>query len=180
LLLRVLNSQAERPLIVDLDGTSGRTDLLPKCFFQIFQHPPYALTALISRKSRNIDLKTWLAEQNWADFDALPVNEVVLHFLETEKANGRPIYLVSAADPPYAQEFANRVGLFNGAIELKKGMNPADSVKAERLCQLFGNGGFDCICNARGDEAIWRAAAHVYILNARPKYLAALRRWHPT
>jgi heme O synthase-like polyprenyltransferase len=58
-------------------------------------------------------------------------------------------------------------------------VNLAGPLKADRLCNMFGERGFDYIGNGPVDEAVWRCARGVYIANASPTHLAAVRTWAP-
>src|SRR5215217_7494025 len=86
----------KRPLVVDLNGTLIRTDLLLESFFQLLTTDPLkALQAVTAVKDGKAALKSRLADQSVLEISTLPFNEEVLTFITVEKAKGRPIYLAS-------------------------------------------------------------------------------------
>jgi 4-hydroxybenzoate polyprenyltransferase len=175
-----ISRNGNNPLVVDLDGTLIRTDLLFEAFFQLLaSHPLKALAAVAALKGGKAALKAHLADESLIEVETLPLNEDVLAFLSAEKAKGRPLYLASAADKRYVEAFASHLGFFDGAFGSEASLNLTGSAKAERLCELFGEGGFDYIGDAPVDEAVWRKAAGVYIANASPRHLAAVQTWAP-
>src|SRR5918995_2522132 len=85
-----------RPLVVDLDGTLVRSDLLIETAFSELGARPQSIfgmaAALFKGKAA---LKHRLAEP--VDFDPamLPYDDGVLACIEQARADGRPVYLVS-------------------------------------------------------------------------------------
>src|SRR3954451_21627113 len=153
-----------RPLVVDLDGSLIRTDLLLESFFQLLAtHPLKAFRAVFALKHGKAALKSSLADETLLEISTLPFNEEVLAFITAEKEKGRPIYLASASDQRYATSIAAHLGLFDGTLGSENGINLAGPAKAERLCALFGEQGFDYIGDAPVDELVWSKAAGVYI-----------------
>jgi 4-hydroxybenzoate polyprenyltransferase len=170
----------DRPLVVDLDGTLARTDVLVESFLHLLAANPVkavrAASALLRGKAA---LKSRLARESLLEIDSLPFSEEVRNFLLAEKAKGRPLYLASAADQVYVEKVAAHFGFFDGAFGSKDGVNLAGRTKAERLCHAFGEGKFDYIGDARVDEPVWRKAAGVYVANARPRHLTRITQWAP-
>ncbi|MCB4767113.1 UbiA family prenyltransferase [Ancylobacter sp. Lp-2] len=168
------------PLVVDLDGTLIRTDLLLESFFVLLSVSPYkALKSLVGLPGGKAALKSRLADEAVIEFDTLPFNEEVLSFIGAEREKGRKIYLASAADIRYAQALADCLGLFDGVFGSQGTVNLAGGAKARSLCDAFGEGGFDYIGDAPVDKYVWRKARNVYVADARPAHLAEIRTWAP-
>ena len=168
------------PLVVDLDGTLIRTDLLLESFLALLSVSPLrALEAVGTLIKGKAALKSRIADQAIIDFEALPFNEDVLSFIGIEHEKGRKIYLASASDQRYAQALADGMGIFDGVFASKDNLNLAGGAKAKSLCEAFGEGGFDYIGDAPVDEDVWRKARNVYVADARPSYLAEIRMWAP-
>jgi 4-hydroxybenzoate polyprenyltransferase len=173
-------SDGEPPIVVDLDETLIRTDLLIESFFILLaSHPVAAIAALNVLRKGKAAFKSKLADAVVVEVETLPFNEEVLAFLKAEKSKGRPLYLVSASDRRYVERVAGHLGLFDGVFGSDAAVNLAGPLKADRLCNMFGERGFDYICNGPVDEAVWRRARGVYIANASPTQLAAVRTWAP-
>lgn len=155
-----------RPLVVDLDGTLTRSDLLAESFLALLsRQPASALGALMALRHGPAALKARLADQIFLDMPSLPMNEAVLDYLRAEKARGRQLFLASASDQRYVEALAAHLGLFDGVFASHPGCNLAGEAKAERLVQAFGQGGFDYIGNSSVDIPVWEAAGDVLLAN---------------
>ncbi|MFO1147004.1 MAG: UbiA family prenyltransferase [Alsobacter sp.] len=168
------------PLVVDLDGTLIRSDLLVESYLTLLGTDPLAaLATLRSLKDGKAALKSRIADQALVEVERLPFNQDVLAFIQSEKAKGRPVYLASASDRRYVEQLAAHLGLFDGVFGSGDGANLAGATKAELLCRTFGEGRFDYIGDSAVDEAVWRRAHGVFVANATAGRLAQIRRWAP-
>jgi 4-hydroxybenzoate polyprenyltransferase/phosphoglycolate phosphatase-like HAD superfamily hydrolase len=169
-----------RPLVVDLDGTLIRSDLLVESYLALLgKDPVAALSTLSGLAEGKAALKSRIADQVLIEVERLPFNQDVLAYLQDEKAKGRPVYLASASDRRYVEQLAAHLGLFDGVFGSGDGVNLAGEVKAALLCRTFGEGQFDYIGDSAVDEAVWRKAHGVYVANAASSHLAEVRRWAP-
>jgi len=168
---------AERPLVVDLDGTLIRTDLLVEAFFALLAAHP--LRALLALRGSRAAVKAAVAAQVALDVDTLPFNEEMLAFLRAEKSRGRRLYLASAADASYARIIAGRLGLFDGVFATESGHNLMGTAKAKALCDAFGRGGFDYAGNSFADLQVWTEAGGVMVVNASPGLIHTVRERFP-
>jgi 4-hydroxybenzoate polyprenyltransferase/phosphoserine phosphatase len=156
----------ERPLVVDLDGTLIRTDLLIEAFFTLLAARPLrALAALWGGRAAS---KAAVAAEVALDVDLLPFNEELLAFLRDEKSRGRRLYLASAADASYVRVIADRLGLFDGIFATEAGHNLKGPAKAKALRDAFGHAGFDYAGNSSVDLAVWKEAGGVIVVNGSP------------
>ena len=90
-----------------------------------------------------------LAEHVNIDVDSLPYNEDLLQYCKQERARGRRIYLASAASRALAEAVAHKVGVFDAVFASDEQINLAGPNKAARLCEEFGERGFDYAGDAR-------------------------------
>ncbi len=158
------------PLVVDLDGTLIRSDMLVESFFALASTSPWrALLALASLRHGRAAFKAAIARQVEIDVATLPYNEEVLAWLRAEKARGRLIYLASASHDTYVQQVAAYIGVFDGVFASDGVTNLRSHAKAERLCKKFGVKQFDYIGNETADFAVWEAASGVVLTNAAYK-----------
>lgn len=169
-----------RPLVVDLDGTLVKTDLLVESFFALLAvDPAAALQAVLALRRGRPVLKAVLADQAVVELHSLPFDQAVLDYLRAEKAKGRRIYLASATDRRYVEAIAEHVGLFDGAFGSDQATNLAGARKAQRLCAEFGEKGFDYIGNAWVDVAVWQACDVPVVANPSPALLQRLKPLFP-
>src|SRR5271166_5526221 len=86
------------PLIVDLDGTLIKSDLLIESLFKQVGSQPASLFSLLSASSHGkANLKEVLARKVDLDIATLPYDETVLGLIEEARAAGRRVYLASAS-----------------------------------------------------------------------------------
>ncbi|MBV8649931.1 MAG: UbiA family prenyltransferase [Alphaproteobacteria bacterium] len=158
---------APRPLVVDLDGTLIRSDMLVETFFALLSSKPLrGLMALLSLRHGRAALKARLASEATLDLSGLPLNEALVAFLRAEKAKGRRIYLATAADERLARGIADRLGLFDGVFASNGILNLKGANKAAVLREAFGDGGFDYAGDAAADLDVWKDAGEVILVNA--------------
>ncbi len=156
-------------LVVDLDGTLIRTDMLHETFWSAFAKdwttPLRALAALGRGRAA---LKQVLADRAAVDVATLPYDEGVLARLRDWRAQGGRTALVSAADERLVAAVAAHLGLFNHAVGTTAGHNLKGEAKAARLVELFGTDGFHYMGDAEVDLPVWRAAGAAITVNAPP------------
>jgi 4-hydroxybenzoate polyprenyltransferase/phosphoserine phosphatase len=164
---------AERPLVVDLDGTLIRTDLLVESGFALLADAPLRLPGVLaSVVGGRAAFKARVAAEAQLDLARLPFNEELLALLRAERARGRRIYLASASDMRFVRAVADELGLFDGVFASDGAINLKGAAKAAALCAAFGRGGFDYAGNSTTDLEVWEQAGGVLAVNVSP----ALRR----
>jgi 4-hydroxybenzoate polyprenyltransferase len=175
------SAEASRlPLVVDLDGTLIRSDLLIEATFAYLGRNPFAIGhlcfVLLKGKSQ---LKEFLATRVALDASILPYNEEVLERIREAVESGRPVYLASASNRRFAASVAEHLGLFQGCFASDEYVNLSGAAKASRLLQTFGERGFDYIGNERADLPAWAIAAHCICVNASPRLRSKLLKLAP-
>ena len=171
---------AERPLVVDLDGTLLRTDLLVESCFALLAEAPLRLPAAAVALTRGrAAFKARVAAEVTLDLAGLPFNDEFLTFLRAEHARGRRIFLASAADASYVRALADALGLFEGVFASDGARNLKGAAKARVLCAAFGRGGFDYAGNATADLDVWQEAGGVVAVNVSPGLLRTVLRRFP-
>ena len=142
-----LRSQQEAaidvPLVVDLDGTLIRTDLLVEsAFAHLGENPLRILRLFTMLMSGKAALKAGIAAETPIDPVHLPYDERVLALIEKARLEGRKIYIASASNERYVSAIADHVGAdgFFASTELE---NLSSHAKASRLVEAFGQMGFD-------------------------------------
>jgi 4-hydroxybenzoate polyprenyltransferase len=172
-------SDSGPPIVVDLDQTLLSTDMLVESFFVMLASSPEGAFAALSAlcTGGKVAFKSKLVEAAILDIAAHPSNQEVLAFLNAERAKGRLVYLASAFDRGYVEHVADHLG--EGVLGLNAGDDLAGPIKADRLCAMFGERGFDYVGDGSTDKALWRRARRVYVANGPPAHLAAVRTCAP-
>lgn len=153
---------AERPLVVDLDGTLLESDMLAEAFLALLAARPLAaLSGLAAVRHGRAALKAKMAAAASPDLALLPWNGSFIEWLRGEKARGRRLYLASASDRAQVDAVARRFGLFDGIFASDGRVNLKSRAKAAALVAAFGEGGFDYAGNEAADLAVWRHAGGV-------------------
>jgi 4-hydroxybenzoate polyprenyltransferase/phosphoserine phosphatase len=160
------------PLCVDLDGTLLKTDLLWESALGLVKRDPGALAkAPFWLLSGRANLKRRLAELAALDVALLPYRDEVLELIATERARGRRIVLVSAADETFAQAVAAHLGCFDEVIASDGRRNLKGTVKRDALVQRFGEKGFDYVGDHAADLRVWEAARAGHIISSNRRLL---------
>lgn len=157
---------AEKPLVVDLDGTLIMTDLLHESALRLLKTSPWALSGLAFALVRGkAATKHHIATRTDLDPATLPYHADLLRWLSDERARGRRLVLCTAANDKFAREVAAYLGLFDEVMASDEEINLGGKSKAEALCRRFGRGGFDYAGNAVADLPIWKCAAAAIVVN---------------
>ncbi len=105
------------PLVVDLDGTLIRTDMMWESLSRLLRRNPLAIFQILFWWTRGRALlKQKLAARVQVDPATLPYHEKFLAWLREEKKSGRKIILATASDLKMAQPVADYVGLFDEVL----------------------------------------------------------------
>lgn len=157
----------EPPLVVDLDGTLLRSDLLQESALRLLHTAPLqALCIPVWLLAGKAALKRRIAERVEVDVTTLPYDERVLAWIDDERARGRRVVLCTASDSRYAEAVAQHLGRFDEVIASDGHTNVSARRKAEQLVQRYGAGGFDYAGNARDDLPVWAAARRAVVVSA--------------
>ena len=166
-------TQAEknRPLVVDLDGTLVKADLMQEAAAAwIAQNPLnfFRLCAWLLRGRAFVKAQIARCAPP-PDPERLPYCE---DFLRHLRDCGRPLVLATAAHRRHAEIVAAHLGIFETVFATEDGENLAGENKARRLVETFGEGGFDYAGNSAHDIPVWRKAAQAITVNAPPRVRA--------
>lgn len=171
-----LDSAVLSPLCVDLDGTLVKSDTLVDSTLALARHQPAMLLRipgwLFSGKAA---LKRHITSAVTLDVAHLPYNRELLQFLEQQRAEGRPIYLATAADSALAERIAAHLGLFSGVLASDGALNLAGVNKLAAFRKTFGDN-FCYIGNASADLPLLENCLNPMVANPTRGLLSALRK----
>lgn len=164
---RPMANARSAPLVVDLDGTLIRTDLLHESVIQLVKLKPHMALALpVWLASGKAAMKRQVAQRVPLDVRELPYNQPLLEWIRAEKTGGRTVVLCTASDQRYAQAVAEHLGLFDEVIASDGVINVSAEHKARLLVERFGEQGFDYAGNSHDDLVVWRHARQAIVVNA--------------
>lgn len=148
------------PLVVDIDGTLIKSDLLVEAVFGHLKNNPISIFSLLFMLSKGrAHFKDMLAHSIDLDPALLPYDQAVLNLIKQAVAAGRPVYLASASNSRYVSAIADHFGFFSGHFGSNATINNSGSTKANRLVETFGDHGFDYVGNDHADIPVWSVAA---------------------
>ncbi len=165
-----------KPLVLDVDGTFLKTDLLWETFWAGLGKAPIAtLKACLRHLSDRAALKAALARIAPLRLDLLPVNGEVADLALQNRVAGREVILASGADRCLVARLAANYGLSDQVFASDGRTNLTGAKKAAALVTRFGEGGFDYAGNHAVDVAVWEKADNALVVGhvASARMLAA-------
>jgi 4-hydroxybenzoate polyprenyltransferase len=164
------------PLVVDLDGTLLRTDLLWESVLRFVRQRPWlALLMPLWLLRGRAYLKRRVFHLVKLDVSLLPLHEVLLSWLREEKARGRQLVLATASDYEQACSVVKSLALFDAVLGSDGSRNLKGKHKLAAVMKVCG-GKFDYVGNSTSDLAIWRSCRDVVLVNAPKRVERSVRR----
>ena len=155
-----------RPLVLDVDGTFLKTDMLYETFWAGLGTAPIAtLKAAFSNFRNPAALKAELHDIAPIRTDLLPVNEEIAALAKGARGEGREVFLASASDGRLVEKLSQNHG-FDGALGSTSTHNLKGARKAEALVKEFGPKGYIYAGDDRSDMAIWEKASHSIVVGS--------------
>ncbi len=163
------------PLVIDLDGTLLRTDLLLEGVIALLRANPLMLFAMLLWLPRGrAYFKRRIAEGAGLDVATLPANAALLAHIEARKAAGQEIVLATAADELMALRALRRFPVFDRVVASDGVRNLKGETKAAQLRALYPQG-FDYAGDSAADLPVWAAARRVIVVEASTAVLRAAK-----
>ncbi len=165
-----------KPLVLDVDGTFLKTDMLWECFWAgLGRHPGPTLRACLRHFGNRAALKAALADIAGIRTDLLPVNPEVAELALTSRVAGREVILASGSDQSLVRRLAAEYGLSDRVFASDGHVSLTGEAKARVLVEALGEGGFDYAGDEARDMAVWEKADHALIVGhaASARALAA-------
>jgi 4-hydroxybenzoate polyprenyltransferase len=154
------------PLIVDLDGTLIKSDLMVESVFQLLRRNVLFLFWMLIWTARGkAYLKEKVARRVQIEPFNIPFNRKFVSFLKQEVERGRPLYLATASDARLAVPIAEHFGLFQKVLASDGRINLAGMKKLKAIQEATQDGPFDYAGNARVDVPIWQRARRAIVVN---------------
>jgi len=161
------SENAPTALVIDLDGTLIKTDLLFESLIATIKRQPWTIFLIFIWLRQGLPkVKQELALRAHMNVDSIPVNEKVLAFAQEEKAKGRELALATGSDEHLAQAVADRFGVFDTIIASDGHTNCVAETKAERLAERYGDQNFDYAGNSTKDLAVWQRSRRAIVVGS--------------
>lgn len=165
-----------RPLCVDLDGTLVKSDTFWDSLMVLARTQPLALLQLPQWLTRGkAVLKAEVGKRVSLDVRHQPYNRRLLEFLESERGQGRHVYLATGADQALAARIADHLGVFDGVLASDGQTNLTANNKLDGLREAFGDEGYDYVGNSAADLPLLVHASHAMVANPVPRLRSRLR-----
>jgi 4-hydroxybenzoate polyprenyltransferase/phosphoserine phosphatase len=154
------------PLVVDLDGTLLRSDLLMETAMAFVRSKPLKVFKMLGWLLKGkAALKEGLALETQIDVSVLPYDPQIIEMINAEKANGRMIVLATASHVSLAERIAEHLQLFDLVLASNANRNLSGNNKRDLLVAHYGEGGFDYVGNSKDDLPIWNVSRQAYVVN---------------
>lgn len=153
-----------KPLVLDVDGTFLKTDMLIEAFWCGLGHAPLATLASLRHLRHPARLKAALARVAPLRTDLLPVNSEVAALALASHAEGREVVLASASDASQVVRLAADYGFSERILASDGQQNLKGAAKARALVAEYGERGFDYAGNSAADLAVWRHAENALVV----------------
>lgn len=165
------DTQINRPLFIDLDGTLVSTDTLwESCLLFIKKHPLESWKLIQWLLLGKAYFKDKVAERLMPHAELLPINDEILKIAEEANHTERDVYLITAANQRIADSVSKRFNIFTAAIGSSGGLNLSGKHKLRIIKNTVGNVEFDYIGNSKKDIPILEKS-HTAIVYSSSKSL---------
>ena len=156
-------------LVVDLDGTLLRSDMLHETFWNAITRDWRNLFTSLSNLARGrAAMKRYLSLSSDIDVVTLPYNLQVIDYVQNWRANGGRTALVTASDEIIGKAIAEHLDIFDEVHGSDGKLNLKGVTKADFLGKQFSNTGYIYIGDSVADIPVWAAASSAVIVNCGP------------
>jgi len=164
-----------KPLILDVDGTFLRTDMLYETFWAGLGRDPVAVLRLSARHIRQpAILKEKLSQVVTLRTDLLPVTPAIVEIANAAREDGTEVMLASASPRRQVQQLARDHDLSPRVFATEGGLNLKGQAKADALVEALGPRGFHYAGNEPVDLPVWDQADATIIVGNHPAIAARL------
>lgn len=157
----------QKALIVDLDGTLIKTDILLESLMALLKQNLFVCLWipfwLLKGKSY---VKNQIAKRVELDVSSLPYNQDVLDYVLKAKSEGRSCYLATGTVRKFAEKINQHLGLFDEVFATDEGTNLTGKDKSASLNQRFGEKQYDYIGNSSVDLSVWKTSASAIVVSS--------------
>ena len=154
-----------RALVVGLNEALVKTDTAWEALINLLARAPWqAVQVLMWIVRGRAYFKQKLALASALDVARLPYRAEVLDYIADARAQGRPVYLATAADQKLANDIADYLGVFDAVLASDGVTLCQGTEKLEMIREVAGGDAFDYVgCNAKA-MPVWRACQRAVLV----------------
>ena len=153
------------PLVVDVDGSLLKTDLLLESFWAAMgRHPVLCLLACLQLFMNRPALKQKLAALAALNVTLLPLRPEVMGCISQAQAEGREVLLASGSTKALVEQLSTQLNLAAVPLSSGPGVNLTGDTKAAALVARYGANGYEYIGDSAVDIPVWQAGTGGYIV----------------
>ena len=168
------------PLVIDLDGTLIRSDLLMEALLPLVRrNPPLGSRLVVWLFSGKAKFKHKVANAFEINPEWLPYEQEVVNLIQAAHEAGRQVVLATASPAKWAHEVASHLDVFHDVIASDDSVNLAGESKRHALVARYGEAGFDYVGNSHDDIAVLASARHGYLVRPSASVLTRARAQRP-
>ena len=154
------------PLVVDLDGTLIKTDILMEQVIAFVRQNPFNFFLVLFWFFQGFaKLKYEVYKRSLLVLDNLPINNDVISLINDAKSEGRKIILATATFLENAQQIADSMNIFDEVLATTIDCNLRGNNKAKLLVDKFGEKQFDYVGDSFVDIDVWKYSRIAYLVN---------------
>lgn len=164
-----------KPLVLDVDGTFLKTDMLFENLWAALGTDPLAcISCCLRNLTAPARLKSGLVKIARLRTDLLPVNPQITALARQSMDEGRTVVFASGSDRVLVDQLAKDHGLDLPTIASDGITNVTGTRKAKILIDTYGAGNFDYAGNAKVDRPVWDVSENAIIVGQYPAIARAL------
>jgi len=153
-------TKTPKPLVVDLDNSLLRIDVLAEWSLRFAIQHPLRLLKLLLRSKSLVEFKKGIAANFQMRPSLVPFNNHVRKLLEERISAGAKVLIASATTPNIAIPIAGHFSI--SEVFASDEVNLKGNAKLELLIAKFGVHGFDYVGDSKSDLEIWKSAQIAY------------------
>lgn len=163
------------PLVVDIDGTFLKTDMLFENFWLAMGKSPLeTLRAAARHFGDRATLKREITKIADIDVGLLPVNAEIEAYIKDALAQRREVIFASASDIELVRKLAQHHGIDGDHLGSDGATNLSGRRKAAALNARYGKGNYAYAGDQKLDLEVWRDAGEAVLVGRHPRALNAL------
>jgi len=164
-----------RPLVLDIDGTFLKTDMLYEGFWAGLGRDPISVLRLTAAHLRDLPkFKRSIAELVELPVERLPVNEAVLAIARDAREAGHEVVFASASDRSLVERLAAHHGIVDRVMASDGTTNLKGRAKAAALVAAYGENGYDYAGDSKADMRVWEHSGVPIIVGSNRRAKSSL------
>ncbi len=154
-------------LVIDLDGTLLKSDMLHESFWSaVARNWRSIFLTFVSLGRGKAALKNYLSSEADIDITSLPYDEYIIDYIQKYRQQGGLTVLVTASNQLFAEKIAEHLQIFDEAYGSNIARNLQGSTKETFLVDRFGVGAFCYMGDSVVDLPVWQVSSKIVTVNA--------------